>query len=196
MYLYLFKFLKQISCKVVFNKKLFNKISNRKNLFFKKKYNPKILVSRRLSLILRKRKKYKNFKNKKVDRGNFFFKKFFYKTLLKSRKSLRRFFFFNIKTRQKKLTKHVFLTQKCGNPHEFSLFNVLLRSHFCFSASDALTLIKNKFVFLNGVITIQHNYAVLEHDFIQLKITKHTYRYILFCRRFLKKKISTFKLNS
>lgn len=200
MYLYLFKFLKQINYKIILNTKLVSKINDKKNLFFKKKYNPKTLVSRRLSFILRKRKKLKNYKNKKVDKGNFFFKKFFYKILLKNRKSLRRFFFFNSKTRQRKLTKHIFLNQKCGvvgnNAYEFSLFNVLLRSHFCLSISDTLSLIKNKFVFLNGALITQHNYLTLEHDFIQLKITKHIYKYIQFSKNFLKKKLSIFRLNS
>ena len=93
-YLSLFKFLKQIQFKLFFNTLHLTKINNKKNLFFKKKFNTKVLVSKRLSFVLRKRKKLKNFKSKKVDKGNFFFKKFFFKILLKSRKSLRRFFFF------------------------------------------------------------------------------------------------------
>lgn len=77
--------------------KILIKINSKKNLFFKKKYNLKTLSSKRLSIILRKRKKLKVFKIKKTDKGNFYFKKFFFKTLLKTRKYLRLFFFLILK---------------------------------------------------------------------------------------------------
>lgn len=93
LYIYMLRFLKQIHLNFFFNTRFLVKTSNKKNLFFKKKYATKVLVSKRLSFILRKRKKLKKIKIKKIDNGNFFFKKFFYKTLLKSRKFLRLFFF-------------------------------------------------------------------------------------------------------
>ena len=78
----------------------FNK---KKNLFFKKKSKLKFLISKRLSIVLRKRKKLKNlYNNKKIDKGNFFFKKFFVKTLFRSRKFLKFFFFFKRENSSKK----------------------------------------------------------------------------------------------
>ena len=93
LYFFLFKFFKKFSLKFFENLNNLQKINKKKNIFFKKKYRTKILVSKRLSFLLRKRKKFKYFKSKKVDKGNFFFKKFFFKTLLKSRKFLKGFFF-------------------------------------------------------------------------------------------------------
>ena len=198
-YLSLFKFLKQIQFKLFFNTLHLTKINNKKNLFFKKKFNTKVLVSKRLSFVLRKRKKLKNFKSKKVDKGNFFFKKFFFKILLKSRKSLRRFFFFNSKVRQQKITKHIFKNQKLdliNSSYEFTLFNLLLRSHFCIFMGDVISLIKNNFVYLNGLVVSQVDLIVLQHDCIQLKITTTIYKYIQFCKKNLKKKLSLFRFNS
>lgn len=198
-YLSFFKFLKQVQHKLFFNKKHLIKINDKKNLFFKKKYNTKVLVSKRLSFVLRKRKNFKNFKVRKLDKGNFFFKKFFFKILLKSRKSLRRFFFFNKKTRQRKITKHVFKNQGFStrnNSYEFTLFNILLRSHFCVFLGDVIPLIKNNFVYLNGSVVTQVDLIILQHDCIQLKIISPIYKYIQFCKKNLKKKISLFRFNS
>lgn len=199
-YIYFYKFLKQIKLKQIFNTKTLNKIYIRKNLFFKKKYSPKILASKRLSIVLRKRKKLKNFKVKKIDKGNFFFKKFFFKTLLRTRKYLRRFFFFNNKVRQTKITKHIIKTSRFVKTHnnnlEFTILNTLLRSHFCLSFKDAMLLIKGGSIHINGFVVTQHDAILLINDVLQLKISKFTYRYIKFSKKLLKKKLALFRLNS
>lgn len=203
MYVYtcLCRFLRLIKIKQTFNNSVLKLISIRKNLFFKKKYAPKILASKRLSIVLRKRKRFKNFKTKKIDKGNFFFKKFFFKTLLRSRKYLRRFFFFNNKVRQTKITNYISknvksLLKNNHNNYELTLFNVLLRSHFCLFISDVLLLIKNKFVYVNGIVLEQHDAILSVHDCVQLMVCRYTYTYIKRSKKMLKKKIALFKLNS
>lgn len=191
--------MKQIKFKQIFSNKTLIKINTRKNLFFKKKYNTKTLSSKRLSIILRKRKKLKNIKTKKTDKGNFYFKKFFFKTLLKTRKFLKRFFFFNNKVRQSKITRSIV---KCTNSSynynnfELTIFNTLLRSHFCIFLKDALLLIKNGFVYLNGCVVTQHDSILNIYDCIQLRICNYTYKYIQSSKKFLKKKLALFRLNS
>jgi hypothetical protein len=146
---------------------------------------------------LKKRKKLKNFKFKKTDKGNFFFKKFFFKTLLKNRKYLKRFFFFNNKKRQKKITQHIVKANKIINhSYEFTLFNILLRSHICLFMGDILLLIKQNFVYLNGSLVSKTDAIIAPYDLIQLKVSKHTYNYIYSCKITLKKRLSTFRLNS
>lgn len=199
LFIFLFKFLKQIKSKQIFNEKTLNKINVRKNLFFKKKFNPKTLASKRLSIILRKRKKLKSFKIKKTDKGNFYFKKFFFKTLLKSRKYLRRFFFYNNKVRQTKITHSITKNSKIksvsGN-YELTIFNILLRSHFCLFFKDVLSLIKSGFIYLNGLSITRYDIVLNSCDCLQLRICKYTYRYIQSSKKFLKKKLSIFRLNS
>lgn len=202
MYLYirLYKFLKQFKFKQLFSTKILTTISVRKNLFFKKKYSPKVLASKRLSILLRKRKKLKSFRIKKTNRGNFFFKKFFFKTLLRTRKYLRRFFFFNNKVRQTKITAYISKNNKLlkinNNNYEFTIFNILLRSHFCLSFKDAIILIRSGFVYVNGSIVTQHNATLLIGDFLQIKLSLYTYKYIRFSKKLLKKKLALFRLNS
>lgn len=199
-YICIFRFLKQIKFKQIFNMKTLGKLNLRKGLFFKKKYSPKILASKRLSVLLRKRKKLKNFKTKRVDKGNFFFKKFFFKTLLKTRKYLRRFFFFNSKVRQTKITNYISRNAKLLKIHnsnyEFTVLNVFLRSHFCLSFRDALLLIKGGFVYINGLAVTQHSATLLINDVLQLKLSYVMYRYIQFSKKLLKKKLALFRLNS
>jgi len=77
----------------------------KKNLFFKKRNSQISLISKRLTIVLKKRKDDKEPRFKKVDKGNFFFKKFFFKTLLKSRKFLKGFFFLIKKRDKKKMQK-------------------------------------------------------------------------------------------
>ncbi len=197
LYVYLFKYSQQIQFKQLFNEKILTKTNTRKNLFFKKKFSPKTLISKRLFIILKKRKKLKNFKFKKTDKGNFFFKKFFFKTLLKNRKYLKRFFFFNNKKRQKKITQHIVKANKIINhSYEFTLFNILLRSHICLFMGDILLLIKQNFVYLNGSLVSKTDAIIAPYDLIQLKVSKHTYNYIYSCKITLKKRLSTFRLNS
>jgi ribosomal protein S4 len=176
------------------------KINKKKNIFFKKKYRTKILVSKRLSLILRKRKKFKLFKTKKVDKGNFFFKKFFFKTLLKSRKFIKGFFFYNNKIRQARISKSIkhntSNTLSRNLTYEYTLLNVLLRSHLCIFVKDALYLIQNNFLYLNGKVVNKYDIIITEQDIIQIKITTILLKYILFSKKLLKRKIALFRLNS
>jgi hypothetical protein len=199
LFIYLFKFFKQIKTKQVTNNKFFTGVNLKKNLFFKKKYNPKTLVSKRLSVVLKKRKKLKNTKIKKTDKGNFYFKKFFFKTLLKTRKYLRRFFFFNNKTRQIKITKYISKNSNTNfnnKNYELTILNTLLRSHFCIFFRDALLLIKKGFIHLNGSPVTQFDVILSQYDCIQLVLCKSTYKYIQSSKKFLKKKLSNYRLNS
>lgn len=197
-YLFIYKFLKKVQVLHFGDLTTLLKINKKKNLFFKKKFKMKTLISKRISIVLRKRKKFKLIKVKRVDKGNFFFKKFFYKTLLKSRKFLKGFFFFNKKIRQLKVTKSIIAnTNPQTTPaYEYTLLNVILRSHLCLFASDALTLIKSNFVFLNGSVVSNSRISISEGDSIQLKISTTLYRYILFSKKKLKKKLAIFRLNS
>ena len=202
MYIFIFfyKFSKKILLRFFENLNFLKKINKKKNLFFKKKFRVKILISRRLSIVLRKRKKFKLFKSKKVDKGNFFFKKFFFKTLLKGRKFLKFFFYLSKKTRQLKITKSIILNKKNTNyknsTYEYTLLNILLRSHICIFVLDALQLIKFNYIYVNGVFIDNYNTILSENDFVQLKIHKCIYKYILFSKKLLKKKTALFRLNS
>lgn len=201
MYIYLYKFFKKyLSIRFTNNNTLilFNK---KKNLFFKKKFKLKVLVSKRLSIVLRKRKKYKNiFTSKKISKGNFFFKKFFLKTLFRSRKFLKNFFFLNEKTRQKKISKHVFKTQKyCffkNSTCEYSALNLLFRSHFCLFISDAFSFFKSGMLFLNGIRLKNPNTLINVSDCLQIKLSNSVYKYIYYTKFFLKKKIALFRHHS
>jgi hypothetical protein len=159
------------------------------------------LVSKRLSIVLRKRKKYKNiFTSKKISKGNFFFKKFFVKTLFRSRKFLKNFFFLNEKTRQKKISKHVFKTQKyCffkNSTCEYSALNLLFRSHFCLFISDAFSFFKSGMLFLNGIRLKNPNTLINVSDCLQIKLSNSVYKYIYYTKFFLKKKIALFRHHS
>lgn len=176
----------------------FNK---KKNLFFKKKSKLKFLISKRLSIVLRKRKKLKNlYNNKKIDKGNFFFKKFFVKTLFRSRKFLKIFFFLKEKTRQKKISKYILKTQKSyflqNATYEYSALNLLFRSHFCLFVSDIFFLFKSGFFFLNGVCIKNPNTLINTADCIQLRLSISIYKYIYISKSFLKKKIAFFRHHS
>ena len=177
-------------------------INKKKNLFFKKKYNNKILISKRLTVVCRKKSlpvKYKKIRFRK-DVGNFFFKKFFFKTLLKGRKFLKTFFFYNAKLRQKKLTKTIYLNTKkifsTNESYENTLLNVLLRIHFFFFYSDVFFFLKKGFVFVNSIKLVNPNILLEGGDCIQLPVTKLYLLYLKFCKKFFKKKISLFKYNS
>jgi hypothetical protein len=199
-YIFLYKFSKKYLLSLFYDLDFLKKINKKKNLFFKKKFKVKTLISKRISIILRKRKKFKSLKPKKVDKGNFFFKKFFFKTLLKSRKFLKSFFFFNLKIRQLKVTKSIsdfsknnyFNNSTC----EYTVLNILLRSHICLFVADSLKLIKLNFIFLNGVINCNPQTLLTTGDYIQLRISTTLYKYILFSKKLLKKKLALFRLNS
>jgi hypothetical protein len=196
-----FKFKRVI---LLLNKIKFKKIqliNGKKNLFFKKKYNVKTLISKRLSIVLKKRKKqlYKNNFSRKVDSGNFFFKKFFYKTLLKNRKFLKPFLFSNSKVRQSRISRLIFKTSKNkyqNSNNEYTLLNVLLRSHFFFFINDAIKFINSGMVYVNGLIYTNPHINLNQGDCIQLAPCKTFYSYLYFCKKFFKKKASIFRFNS
>lgn len=119
--------------------------------------------------------------------------------MLKTRKYLRRFFFFNNKARQTKITKHISKNSNTKTVHvnyELTLLNVLLRSHFCLFFKDALILLKKGFIHLNGVVVTQHDAILTFYDCLQLRTCKYIYKYIYSSKKFLKKKLSIFRLNS
>jgi hypothetical protein len=193
MYLY-FKFLKKFFLKVTSNKTLITNIYKKKNLFFKKKNFKETLVSKRLTLVLKKRKRIKLFKPKKIDKGNFFLKKFFFKILLKNRKFVKTFPNFSSETRQTKIT-NFFLKNSKNNSHEYSLMNILLRSNFFFFFKDVVFYINSGFVFINNKCIVDPNYTVQSGDYIQLTLSKYLYRYIIFSRKLLKKKLALYRFN-
>ena len=156
---------------------------------------------RRLSIILKKRKNINNIKQKKVDKGNFFLKKFFFKILIKNRKSLKDFFFLNKKTRQLKVTKFIHKHQKnfFGDTRtglENTVLNVLLRSNFFLFIKDVLKFLKNNYIYLNGGLIKNFKLTLNKGDFLQLPISKLFFKYIKYSKKLLKKKTTTFKLNS
>lgn len=199
--LYFYKFYKNLSLNFFLNKTWSIKLNKKKNLFFKKKDSKKVLISKRLSIVLKKRKKIRQFKMKKIDKGNFFFKKFFFKTLLRNRKFFKGFFFLNTKVRQSKITKLISSNSKCistckNTTHEYSLLNILLRGHFFFFLKDVTNFLKKGFVYLNGSTIKNYNIVVNEGDCVQLTICKKYYKYLQFSRKILKKKINIFRFNS
>jgi hypothetical protein len=201
MFIVFFKFRKILILSFKHKFKKLQLISKKKNLFFKKKYNTKILISKRLSIVLKKRKKqlFRNNFSKKIDNGNFFFKKFFYKTLLKSRKFLKSFFFLNKKIRQSKISNLIFKNSKSkfeNSNNEYTLLNVLLRSHFFFFIGDAIKFINNGMVYINGFTYTNPHIHLNQGDCVQLVLCKTFYKYLYFCRRFLKKKAALFRFNS
>lgn len=178
------------------------KINKKKNLFFKKRFGNKVLISKRLTIVCRRKKlhtrpKYSRFKQ---DTGNFFFKKFLFKTLLKSRKLLKPFLFLGNKSRQKKLTKEICSNTRrvFGNNenYENTVVNVLLQSHFFLFQKDALFYLKKGFVTVNGFALSNINFVLGHGDCVQLPVSKLYLLYLRFCRRFFKKKVALFKYNS
>lgn len=178
------------------------KVNKKRNLFFKRRYSNKILASKRLTIVCRRKKNLDKVKRNKVkkDAGNFFFKKFFYKTLLKSRKSLRPLLFLNNRTRQKKLTKILHKgTAKIydsNENHENTLLNVFLKSHLFFSHSDILFFLNKAVVYVNGVISTCPSLLLRNGDCVQLPVARLYFSYIKFWKKFFKKKVSLFRYNS
>lgn len=173
------------------------RIFKKKNLFFKKKYDIKILISRRFYSIFKKRpENYKNFKNKQT---GFFIKKFFLKTLYHNRKLFKLFFTLNKKFRQKKLTKLIFKKSKKlfkNHNNDYTLNNILLRCHFFFFHKDVLHFIKNNLVFVNGIICNKLNYCLTTNDILQIPINKIYFNYLKVCKKFFRKKLALIRYNT
>ena len=192
-------------------------------MFFKKKYDTKILSNKRLILLLRRDKqiltrKYKtqnskinskkefgknlkkNFLRKKSYNGNFFFKKFFFKTLLKSKEVFRYFYLLPKKIRQKHLTKIVSenlkLTKKANNSFTYTASTLLLRSGLIFTFKDVLILINLGKIYHNGAL-LYNKYTLLHvGDCIQLRQCKKFLVYIKLIRKSIKKKLALHRYNS
>ena len=183
------------------NKKLLKKLLKKKTLFFKKKSNKKVLISKRLVSFLkddRNRFRFK-LKKKKKFQSNFFVKKFFLKSLFKGRNLFRDFFLLNEKTRQKRITKIIFKKSKKffkNHTYEYSILNILLRSHFFYFIKDAFLFLKSSLVFLNGVVCKNYDFFLDVSDRVQLEITPIFYTYIIDCRKFFKKKLALIRYNS
>ena len=54
---------------------------------------------------------------------------------------------------------------------EYSLFNILIKCKFCFTKDESIFLIKNKFVFVNGVLVTNPTYFLKKSDIIQVAIS-------------------------
>ena len=196
LYIYIFinllRFAKVFFLKIKVSGLILKNFNFKKNLFFKKKSRKRVLLSKRLSIVLRKRKRFKQNKISKIDKGNFFFKKHFYRTLYKNRKFLKTFFFLNLKIRQKKITKKILINQKQffskNSTYEYTALNILLRGHFCLFLSDALLFFKYNFIYLNGVGINNIDRVLVRYDCLQLKLCKSVYVYLRKFKKFLKKK--------
>lgn len=198
---FFYKFYKNILLNFFFNKNFSIKINKKKNLFFKKKESKDSLISKRISLVLKKRKRLKIFKSKKIDKGNFFLKKFFFKTLLKNRKFLKKLFNFNGLQKQLKITRKIsFFSKSLGNNTnnfiEYSLQNLLLRSGLFSSYKDVLKFVASGLVHVNGCVVLNSNLNLTQGDLIQLPVTLSLYKYILFSKKLLKKKMSLYKFST
>lgn len=203
MYIHLYRFFKKLYKTVVSRSHLPQIFNKKKSLFFKKKSRLRVLISKRLTIALRKRKskkiiRYRRYKH--ITKGNFFFKKFFFKTLLRSRKYLRYFFFLNAKSRQKKISKNISKNKDLNYfntcAYEYSALNIVLRSHFCLFITDAFFFFKHNFFFLNGSFLKDPNTILNEFDCLQFRLSIPIYKYIISSKRFLKKKIALYRYNS
>jgi len=120
--------------------------------------------------------------------------------LLKSRKFLKSFFFYTKKVRQIKVTKSILLNQKHffqkNSSYEYTLLNVLLRSHFFLFVKDAIKFIKKGFVMLNGVYCNKYDTTIVVGDCIQLSVFASFYKYFLFYKNLIKKNLILYKHNS
>jgi hypothetical protein len=178
------------------------KSNKKKNLFFKKKAVDKIYLSKRLSLILKKKWEVSmgSFKKQNRDSGNFFFKKFFLKTLYSSRVSLKSFFFLPSKTRQKKITKIIFKNSKkfflSNMSYEYTVINILIRCNMFSCMRDALFTINSNCVYVNGLVVINANTILNIGDCLQISIFDNFYKFIKFFRKFFKKKVAIFKFHA
>jgi ribosomal protein S4 len=56
---------------------------------------------------------------------------------------------------------------------EFSLHNILIRAKFVFTQNDSIFLIKNSFIFVNGVCITNPNYVLKINDVISMSFFKN-----------------------
>lgn len=95
-----------------------------------------------------------------------------FKLFYKNRKLIKKILLFkNIK--QKKTTKILSKLIKVSFSRfakftEFALYNILLKSKLCYTLTESLFLIKNGFVFLNGLVSKNPLTTIKKSDIIQL----------------------------
>lgn len=201
LFFFFYRFYKNVLLNFFFTKNFIKKINKRKNLFFKKKESKETLISKRLSIVLKKRKKLKLFKSKKIDKGNFFLKKFFFKVLIKNRKFLKKLFCLGNTKKQLKVTRKINAYSKIINNgyttfFEYSLWNLLLRSGLFFFHKDVVSFIKSGSVYVNNFTVFDQNLILNQGDIIQLPVSKYYYKYLIFSKKILKKKISLFRFTT
>ena len=185
--------------KLDFNKKIL--IGKKRNFFTKRQKISRYFLSKRLTFATKKRHKtIVFFKKKSFKKSNFLFKKFFFKNFFKQRKLLKNFFLLRKKIRQKKLTKLILKNSKKTSlrcvTYEYTILNILLRSHTFLFVRDAIKAILGGLIYINGYPSYKYDIVLNEGDCIQLDIQKKLYNYIKLCRRFLKKKAALFKHNA
>jgi len=183
----------------IFEKQQQKSLFKRKSIFFKKRFNSKVVISKRLSFVLKKDIKTNGIFFSKP-KGNFFFKKFFFKTLLKCRKYLSKFYIGFKKIRQYKLTKKILQNTKNffykNYSYEYSVLNILLRSGFFLFPKDATIAIRINMVYINGFIKNDTKNILQAGDCLQINITYNFLLYYIFFKKFLKKKIFLHKRNA
>lgn len=117
----------------------------------------------------------------------------FCRTLLRNRKLLKGFFYLSVKAREKKVSRGLLRTQKQftlkNSSYEYTTYNILIRSHFCLFLSDALVVIRNNFLYVNGICVNDIGRLVVEYDCVQLRLSKSMLHYIKKCKRILRKKV-------
>jgi len=179
-------------------KNLVKKINKKKNFFFKKKFNIRVLSSRRLRHVLKKKVRfYRTYDNK------FFFKKFFFKTLLKNRRFLMRFFFKKNKMRQVTLTKKLFkLSKNLSNGSNFinsigfTVINILLRANLFFFLKDLNFFFNSKKVFLNSTPVLNKDILLFVGDCLQIPVSTKYFVYLRYFKGYFRKKLAEYKKDS
>jgi len=108
--------------------------------------------------------------------------------LLRENRSILSTLFFSKFTRQKKITKFIsifkhFSIKKIIQFFEFSLFNILIQSHFFIFKKDVIFFLKNGFVFVNGKPVLNKFFFLNIGDRVQITLNSD---YYFFFRNFSK----------
>lgn len=105
----------------------------------------------------------------------------FFKILLNNRKLIRTVYFLKFK-KQKSITnlllKQIFVpTNQFYLKNEFNIVNLLIRSQFFFFKSDVHFFLKNKHIYVNGIIVDNFNKILSVGDRLQLEVHSNYYFY-------------------
>lgn len=200
-----FKFFFKFKSKLIFLKKLFGKkqflkkVFKKRYMLFKKRFTEKVLISKRVSILLRRKSNQKTtrigFKHKvkRFTNGNFFLKKYLFKTLLKSRLILKKVFEIKNRARQYKITRMLGHQKPLINA---TLSNILHCSYIFFFKQDVTHILNTGCVHVNGVVVQKKNFLIKPGDFIQIRVNGTLYSYIKLCWRFFKKKVKLHRYNA